>query len=138
MKRFSVVALCFLVMAFAAVAAEPGTITKAASAEGTVLSQKIDGIIIDNACAEKNKANLAEFIKTHPKSCTLMPACVASGYSIYTNDGKLVPFDKVSDGKIEKFLRKKASRLDVNVTAQDINGTLSLVTIANAKKVTAK
>jgi hypothetical protein len=137
MKRFSVVALCFLVMAFAAVAAEQGASTKAAPASGMAVTEKIDGTIIDNACAEKNKANLAEFIKTHPKSCALMPACTASGYSIYTTDGKLIPFDKVSNTRIEKFLKKKAGRLDVSVMARNVNGTLSLISITNAKKAPA-
>jgi len=94
----------------------------------------MEGTIIDNACATANKKNLATFIKTHPKSCALMPNCVASGYSIYTKDGKLTAFDKKSDAKIEKFLKKNASTLDVAITAKEIKGELSLVSIKNSSK----
>lgn len=92
----------------------------------------LKGTIIDNACATANKDNLSEFIKTHPKSCALMPSCVASGYSIYI-DGKLQKFDAASNKKIETFLKKKSSKLDVVVTVKKVGEELSLISIKNQK-----
>ncbi len=89
------------------------------------------GTIIDNQCANSNKTNLGEFIKTHTKACALMPNCIASGYSLYMPDGTLKPFDKVSNAKIEKFLKKKSSKLTVDITAKESGGQLSLVSIKN-------
>lgn len=89
------------------------------------------GTIIDNQCANSNKSNLGEFIKTHTKACALMPNCVASGYSLYMPDGTLKPFDKASNAKIEKFLKKKSSKLTVDIKASESGGQLSLVSIKN-------
>ncbi len=77
-----------------------------------VLSFK--GDIVDNMCAAENKDNLTDFLKTHTKECALMSDCVASGYSIFA-DGKLYRFDQASNKKIEKFLRKPDSKLQVVV-----------------------
>ena len=103
-------------------AAAPAQSTKAMTYAGT---------IIDNQCANSNKANLGEFIKTHTKACALMPNCIASGYSLYMPDGTLKPFNKVSNAKIEKFLKKKSSKLTVDIKASESNGQLSLVSIKN-------
>ena len=59
----------------------------------------LTGTVIDNKCAEANKADLANFIKSHPKECALMPACAASGYAIFA-DGKM----KVRAGRAEHAL----------------------------------
>ena len=64
----------------------------------------VKGDIIDNMCADGNKDNLTEFVKSHTKGCALMPNCVASGYSLYV-DGKLHKFDDASNKKIEEFLK---------------------------------
>lgn len=124
MKKLAIIAL---VMAFAASLAF-GAETAAPK------SMELSGTIIDNQCATANKANLPEFIKTHPKSCALMPNCAASGYSIYLPDGSLKAFDKASNAKIEKFLKKKASVLDVTVKVKDAGTGLTLVSIKNMKK----
>jgi hypothetical protein len=90
----------------------------------------LTGTIIDNRCADMNKANLAEFIKTHTKACALMPECVASGYSIFV-DGKLHKFDAESNKKVEEFLRKEESKLDVVVKAEKVGEELKLISIEN-------
>ncbi|MEW5901098.1 MAG: hypothetical protein AB1715_06515 [Acidobacteriota bacterium] len=96
------------------------------TAEAVILK----GDIIDNMCAGANKDNLAEFVKTHTKACTLMPDCVASGYSLYA-DGTLYKFEKASNVKVEEFLRKPESKLQVVVKAKKIGQELSLVSIEN-------
>ncbi|MDD5432695.1 MAG: hypothetical protein PHO70_06920 [Candidatus Omnitrophica bacterium] len=101
--------------------------SKPVAAETMTLS----GVIIDNACAQAQKPEaLAEFVKTHPKSCALMPACVASGYSIYA-DGSLMKFDNDSNAKIAEFLKKEDSKLAVVVEVKKNEGGLSLISIKN-------
>ncbi len=99
------------------------------SEEGVVT---LRGDIIDNMCANASKDNLAEFVKTHTKECALMTHCVASGFSIYA-DGKLHKFDVESNKKIEEFLNKSASKLQVVITAKKSGDEYSLVSIENQK-----
>ena len=133
MKKMLIMAMSVVLMGSMAFAAEKAA-AAAAPAEKAI---QMEGIIIDNACATANKANLPEFIKTHPKSCALMPNCVKSGYSLYMPDGTLKAFDKTSNVKIEMFLKKKASRLDVMLTVKEKNGELQLITIMNSMKKAA-
>ncbi len=108
----------------------PATTTTPAPA---VEALTLKGNIIDNRCAgTQTPEKLAEFVKTHTKECALMPACVASGYSIFA-DGKLQKFDKDSNAKIEKFLKKADSKLQVVVVAKKTGDKLSLVSIENQK-----
>ena len=92
--------------------------------------ETIKGIIIDNKCAEANKDDLANFITTHAKSCAILPECIASGYSIYS-DGKLMKFDVESNAKVIEFLKKEDSKLAVVVDAKKVGEELSLLTIMN-------
>jgi len=101
-----------------------------AALAGEVMTLK--GVIIDNMCVSANKDNLAEFIKTHTKQCALMPDCVASGYSLFV-DGKLHKFDQPSNKKIEEFLRKDESKLEVVVKGEKVGEELKLVSIENQK-----
>ena len=59
-----------------------------------------------------------------------MSGSIDSTYSIYA-DGKLYKFDQLSSDKVTEFLRKEEDKLEVVVTAQDKNGELSLISIAN-------
>jgi hypothetical protein len=90
----------------------------------------LKGDVIDNACAGTNKDNLAEFVKTHTKECTLKPGCLDSGYSIFAN-GKLYAFDKDSSAKVVEFLKKADSKLQVTITAKQVGDELSLVSVEN-------
>ncbi|MFA5059369.1 MAG: hypothetical protein WC676_01930 [Candidatus Omnitrophota bacterium] len=95
--------------------------------EGVVVLQ---GYVLDNMCAQAHQNDLAEFAPTHPKTCALEPDCAASGFSIYA-DGKLSKFDKESSAKIEEFLKAEGNESKVEVTAKDVNGELSLISITN-------
>jgi hypothetical protein len=89
----------------------------------------IKGAIIDNQCAGTQTAQqLGEFVKTHTKECAL--ACVSSGYAIFA-DGALTKFDKESNVKVEEFLKKADSKLQVVVEAKKAGEELSLVSIKN-------
>ena len=102
-------------------------------AQTAASTQTIKGTIIDNMCAGSQKPEaLAEFVKTHTKQCALQPHCAASGYSIFS-EGKLVKFDKASNAKIEEFLKKSDSGLNVTVVANKVKDELSLVSIENQK-----
>lgn len=128
MKKLFLFAIALCCLASFAFAQEAVT---SSSVPATTVT--ITGTIIDNHCASAQKPEeLGSFIKTHTKQCTLMPDCVASGYSIYA-DGKLAKFDKASSAKIEEFLTKADSKLDVTVTAKKAGDELSLVSIENQK-----
>lgn len=135
MKKTIIAAIAALLLAGMVIAADEA-VKPAAGAK----AMTYEGTIIDNMCATGNKAKLGEFIKTHTKQCALMPNCAASGYSLFMPDGSLMPFDKVSSTKIQKFLKKKSSKLEVSVSANETAGTLTLVSIKNmpAKKEPAK
>jgi hypothetical protein len=91
----------------------------------------LKGEVIDNNCADAAKpSDLARVVKRHTKKCALKPACVASGYAIYT-DGQLEKFDAASTAKIEEFLKKPDSKLQVVVEAQRFEDKLSLMSIKN-------
>jgi hypothetical protein len=92
----------------------------------------LKGDIVDNMCAAENKDHLADFLKTHTKECALMSDCIASGYSIFA-DGKLHKFDQASNKKIEEFLRKPDSKLQVVVKAERVGKELKLLSIENQK-----
>ncbi len=127
-----VIALCLVTsLAFAQEAAT--TVTTPAANAPAATEITVSGTIIDNHCAGTQTAQqLSEFIKTHTKQCVLMPVCAASGYSIFS-DGKLLKFDKASNAKVEEFLKKTDSKLEVTVTAKKVGDELSLVSIANQK-----
>ncbi len=91
----------------------------------------VKGTIIDNLCAVSQRPeDLPVFIKTHTKECALAPSCAASGYSIFSG-GKLINFDKESSAKIEEFLKKSASKLQVAVIAKKAGDILHLIAIEN-------
>lgn len=126
MKKTILIITALLLVAGAAFAAD-----QAAKPQATPGIMTYEGTIIDNLCATGNKANLGAFIKTHTKQCALMPNCAASGYSLYMPDGSLMPFDRESGAKIQKFLKKKSNKLKVSVTANMESGTLQLISIKN-------
>lgn len=128
MKKLVLVAV-FCALAAMAYAQQPtATVTPAAAPAVSKEAITLKGVIIDNQCATANKDDLANFVKTHAKQCAL--ACAASGYAIFA-DGKLYAFDKDSSAKVEEFLKKEGSKLQVVVSANDVNGQLSLISIAS-------
>jgi len=131
MKQIVTISLILLVVSCSAVAQEPaaGTETKSTEVKAAEI-MALTGTIIDNKCATANKDKLAEFIKTHPKECAVMPDCAASGYSIFSG-GKLFKFDKDSNAKIAEFLKIDTNKLEVKITAKKTGEELSLVTIEN-------
>ena len=96
----------------------------------------LHGIIVDNACAEANKNNLADFVKTHPKTCMLKPDCRKTGYPIYAEeDGKLHKFDAASNGVVADFLKNSGNRTDVVIIAEKNGEMLMIESIKNRRIV---
>jgi len=74
---------------------------------------KIEGYIIDNACAG-NHAKDADFgdrTKKHSTSCALMPNCAKSGYALVTSDGKFLKFDESGNARTLAALKKSVKDL---------------------------
>ena len=140
MKKLAFFAILFCLatsVSFAQQAAMNSTVTTSTVTTSTVVSATqqvtITGTIVDNMCAKSQKPEeLGSFVKTHSKSCAIMSDCAASGYSIFA-DGKLYGFDKASSAKVEEFLKKEESKLQVVVTAVKSGDQLSLVSIENQK-----
>jgi len=104
-------------------------VASVAFAQETAKTTTFKGDIIDLMCAgTKDAQQLAEFVKTHTKDCAL--ACASSGYAIFS-DGVLSKFDKDSNAKVEEFLKKADSNLQVVVVAEKAGEELKLVSIQN-------
>jgi hypothetical protein len=82
------------------------------------------GTIIDNTCATANKDKLGDFVKTHTKDCAMMPGCASSGYSLYTEDGKLIAFTGKSNLKVKSYLKDSNTKLTVEVRGTTKNDKL--------------
>ncbi len=126
MKRIVILVLAVCFAASWAVAQEAAAPVSDATPAATPMILK--GDIIDNMCAEANKDNVAEFVKTHAKECAL--ACASSGYAILS-DGKLYAFDEPGSKQVEEFLKNPESKLQVEVTALQIGDKLSVLEIKN-------
>jgi len=101
----------------------------AAVASGQTLTLR--GTLIDNACAgHQTPEQLTAFIKTHTKECALMPGCAASGYGIFA-DGIFRRFDDASNARIEAFLHRADSKLEVVVVVRQVGERLELVSVEN-------
>ena len=93
---------------------------------------KIEGYIIDNACAAGHvkDANFGERVKKHSTSCGLQPSCAESGYVVYTADAKLYKLDQTGNKSAEALLRDTDTKMGVQVS---VEGTLDGDTIKVTK-----
>ena len=131
MKKLFLFAATFCLLVSFALAQEVAPVTTPTTVTPEATEITLSGTIVDNQCASAQEpVGLADFVKTHTKQCMLVPECVASGYSIFS-EGKLTKFDKVSNVKIEEFLRQENSKPDVTVVVNKVGEELSLVSIRN-------
>ena len=93
---------------------------------------KIEGYIIDNACASGHvkDANFGERVKKHSTSCGLSPNCAESGYVVYTADAKLYKLDQAGSKSAEALLKETDTKFGVQVS---VEGTIEGDTIKVAK-----
>ena len=89
---------------------------------------KIEGYIIDNACAAGHvkDANFGEKLKKHSTSCALQPNCAESGYLVYTADAKVYTLDQAGNKSAEELLKKTDTKMGVQVS---VEGTIDGDTI---------
>ena len=121
----------YMVYGLLALLLVPAVATAAAKPKPNPVMVTWSGTIIDNHCAQGHKTDLAVFIQTHTKDCALMKNCEASGYSLYTADGKLVSFTKKGNWSVAIFLKDKASTLRVEVKGYQIGDKIEAVYIKN-------
>jgi hypothetical protein len=91
-------------------------------------TQTVKGHLVDLMCGAKH-ATESDYIAKHDKKCLLMEACVKSGYSVVTADGKLVKLD-AKGNQLALDLIKKTDRTSGWAVAA--NGSVSGDTIAVA------
>lgn len=75
------------------------------SVSGAAQSQPVKGVLMDNACASQHAADKAA-VANHDKTCLLMDACVKSGYSVVTADGKVVKLDQKGNDLAVELVKK--------------------------------
>ncbi len=99
--------------------------TLAGAQEETVT---LKGTLVDNLCAAAHQQDIADFVKTHPKSCAVMPDCAASGYSIVA-DGKVMKLDTASNAAIAAYLAQEENTLDVVAVVKPAGDGYTLISI---------
>jgi hypothetical protein len=97
---------------------------------------KIEGYIIDNACAADHvkDANFGERVKKHSTSCALAANCAKSGYIVYTADAKVYKLDQAGNKSAEELLKETDTKVGVQVS---VEGTIDGDTI-KVSKITEK
>ncbi len=88
---------------------------------------EITGYLIDNRCA----TGVDQKDREHPVSCSLMPSCVESGYSVVAKDNAYRLDDKGNNLALEILKSTKTKkRLAVKVEGTAKDGTLYVDTIS--------
>lgn len=80
-------------------------------------SQEIKGVLIDNACGDKQKDEKAA--AGHPKSCATKKGCADSGYQVVSGE-KHHKFDEKSNELAKEYLA-----VEENTTQVVVIGTLN-------------
>jgi hypothetical protein len=103
----------------------PSGIAVAALLAGTLFAgstQKIDGHLVDVACATENAAKPKPgFAAKHSKDCLQMAECEASGYAIVTADNKVIKLDAKGNDTAKKLIAGSKKDADFKASA---SGTL--------------
>src|SRR5437588_8696146 len=92
-------------------------------------SVKLNGYLIDNACAESSK-DLGTRAKNHSTSCALMDSCEKSGYAVYAEDNKLYKLDDKGNDSAADLLRNTKTKKGLKVA---VEGTIDGDTIKVSK-----
>ena len=80
-------------------------------------SVKLNGYLIDNACADSAK-ELATRAKGHSVSCALMDSCEQSGYSVVTDDNKRYKLTEKGNGMAAELLKNSKTTKGVKVAVE--------------------
>jgi hypothetical protein len=96
----------------------------------TQQAQTLKGHLVDVMCATKH-ATEADYIAKHDKKCLLMEACVKSGYSLVTPEGKVLKLDAKGSQLALDLIKKteRESKWAVAVNGSVSGDTLTVSTI---------
>ena len=91
----------------------------------------IQGILVDRMCSTKLIKEGQKAAQAHTRECALMPDCAASGYGVYTAEGKFITFDTAGNKQAEQALRasKKRNNLRVAVSGQQTGDTIQVASL---------
>ena len=100
-------------------------------AAGQSNSQKHTGYLVDAVCAG-NHATEPGYAEKHDKNCNLMEGCIKSGYSLITEDHKVLKFDPKGNEQALAFIKatNKDKSWKVTVTGTLEGQTLTVKSIA--------
>lgn len=103
----------------------------------------LTGYLVDNHCAKKlmEKSDVAIPAKQHERSCSMMPECAASGYSIFVIVNKSATHASDVDrytlndagNKMAKALLEKSSKKDDMIVTINGKGTIAVESMTEVK-----
>lgn len=84
----------------------------------TASAATVEGFLMDKMCASAKKDGSA-----HTRECALMPACIKSGYTVITADGKVLNLDEKGNQEALKVLKATKMTDNLKVTVKgDVTG----------------
>jgi hypothetical protein len=103
----------------------------AAALSAFAAETKVQGYLVDLACAMSDEGKESGFGAEHKKGCLQMPECVKSGYGVLTDDKKVIKFDAASNAKAKRFIAdmKKTKDIKVNVTGTVTDDKIAITKI---------
>lgn len=93
---------------------------------GAAETRTVKGHLMDIACSSHH-ATEAGYAEKHDKKCLLMDSCVKSGYSLITEDKKVLKFDAKGNELALDLIKKTDREKDWTVA---VNGNVTGDTIA--------
>jgi hypothetical protein len=99
-------------------------------------STEVTGVLIDNACGDKQKDQASA--AKHPKGCATKEGCAASGYQVVHGE-KHHKFDKKGNELAKEYLAVAENTTEVVVTGTvNDDGTITVEKIEPADKESEK
>ena len=96
-------------------------------------TQTVRGHLVDVVCATEHAKEGATFGAKHDKKCLLMDACVKSGYSVLTAEGRVIKLDAKGSAMALELIKKTNRESDWRVAvAGNMSGdtiTVSTLTL---------
>jgi hypothetical protein len=79
---------------------------------------KIQGHLVDIACAQEQKDDLDYMRKEHSKGCFQMPACVQSGFAVLTAQDQVIRFDAAGNALARALIEKSQKDKDWRIRVE--------------------
>jgi len=81
---------------------------------------QLQGFLIDKMCSGSAMSKGQSFAMAHDTKCALQPACVKTGYGVFTADNKFIALDAAGNAKAMAALKatKKTDNLKVTVEGE--------------------